>query len=84
LPGLATDFVSHVLVTQEVPSEALRRDPGSPVGSSAAEAAGRRVRRSAGYQEARERLAPYEQLARVVIRRRVDLGLTQGQLAERT
>ncbi len=55
----------------------------SPVGSTVAEAAGRRARRSSGYGEARERLAPYEQLARIVIRRRVELNLTQEQLAER-
>jgi ribosome-binding protein aMBF1 (putative translation factor) len=55
----------------------------SPVGSTAAEAAGRRARRSPGYREARDRLVPYEQLARIVIRRRMDLGLTQEQLAER-
>jgi transcriptional regulator with XRE-family HTH domain len=34
-------------------------------------------------REARARLAPYEQLARIVIRRRMELGLTQEQLAER-
>src|SRR5881397_1660912 len=51
----------------------------SPVGK----AAGSRVRRSPGYQAARERLAPYEQLARIVIRRRTELGLTQQELALR-
>ncbi len=55
----------------------------SPVGSTAADAAGRRARRSAGYREARQRLAPYEEIARIVIRRRTELGLTQEQLAER-
>ena len=55
----------------------------SPVGSTAIEGARRRARRSDGYREARERLAPYEQLARIVIRRRMRLGLTQQQLAER-
>ena len=55
----------------------------SPVGSTTAEGSARRARRSAGYREAQERLAPYEQLARIVIRRRLDLGLTQEQLAER-
>ena len=55
----------------------------SPVGSPATEGAARRARRSAGYREAQERLAPYEQLARIVIRRRLDLGLTQEQLAQR-
>lgn len=55
----------------------------NPVGSSIADAAGRRARRSAAYSEARARLAPYEQLARIVIRRRMEIGLTQEQLAER-
>jgi ribosome-binding protein aMBF1 (putative translation factor) len=55
----------------------------SPVGSTVAEAAGRRTRRTRGYREARDRLVPYEQLARIVIRRRMDLSLTQEQLAER-
>ena len=49
----------------------------------AAEAAGRRARRSPGYREARQQSAPYEQLARIVIRRRLELDLTQEQLAER-
>jgi ribosome-binding protein aMBF1 (putative translation factor) len=60
-----------------------RNNEVSPVGSTATEGSARRARRSAGYQEARERLAPYEQLARIVIRRRLELGLTQEQLAER-
>jgi ribosome-binding protein aMBF1 (putative translation factor) len=55
----------------------------NPVGSTATEGSARRARRSAGYREARERVAPYEQLARIVVRRRLDLGLTQEQLAER-
>jgi ribosome-binding protein aMBF1 (putative translation factor) len=55
----------------------------SPVGSPSTEGAARRARHSAGYREAQERLAPYEQLARIVIRRRLDLGLTQEQLAQR-
>jgi ribosome-binding protein aMBF1 (putative translation factor) len=55
----------------------------SPVGSSAVDAAGRRARRSAAYREAQARLAPYEQLARIVIRRRMELSLTQEQLAKR-
>ena len=55
----------------------------SPIGSPATEATGGRARRSPGYQAARERLAPYEQLARIVIRRRTELGLTQEELAQR-
>jgi ribosome-binding protein aMBF1 (putative translation factor) len=55
----------------------------SPIGSTTRGASRRRARRSAAYREAQERLAPYEQLARIVIRRRMDLGLTQEELASR-
>jgi ribosome-binding protein aMBF1 (putative translation factor) len=55
----------------------------SPVGTPAAEAAGRRRRRDPEYRTAQERLAPYEGIARFVIMRRAGLGLTQEQLAER-
>jgi ribosome-binding protein aMBF1 (putative translation factor) len=54
-----------------------------PVGSAASEGARRRARRSAAYREAQARLAPYEQLARIVVRRRMELELTQAQLAGR-
>jgi transcriptional regulator with XRE-family HTH domain len=43
----------------------------------------RRARRSPEYRAAQERLAPYEAIARFVILRRAELGLTQKQLAER-
>ena len=39
--------------------------------------------RAPSYREARARLAPYEQLARILIRRRMELGLTQEELAKR-
>ncbi|MGH8326966.1 MAG: helix-turn-helix domain-containing protein [Steroidobacteraceae bacterium] len=55
----------------------------SPIGSPVNEMSIRRARRSAAYREARERLAPYEELARIVIRRRMELGLTQEELAGR-
>lgn len=55
----------------------------SPIGSSAAQSAAGRALRSRGYRRARERLAPYEEIARIVIRRRMELELTQEQLAER-
>lgn len=55
----------------------------SPIGTSVADSRQRRSRDDASYREALERLAPYEQLARIVIRRRMDLGLTQEDLAER-
>ena len=40
-------------------------------------------RRDTRYRAARERLAPYEGIARFVIMRRAELGLTQEQLAQR-
>src|SRR5512132_265573 len=54
----------------------------SPIGTSAANAS-RRRRRDPSYRDAQERLAPYEGIARFVITRRGELGLTQEQLAER-
>lgn len=55
----------------------------SPIGTAAADASGRRRRRDPEYRAAQERLAPYEGIARLVIMRRAELGLTQEQLAER-
>lgn len=43
----------------------------------------RRRRSNREYRAARERLAPYEGIARLVIMRRAELGLTQEQLADR-
>jgi ribosome-binding protein aMBF1 (putative translation factor) len=55
----------------------------STIGTPAAEAADGRRRRDPAYKAAPERLAPYEGIARFVIMRRAELGLTQEQLAER-
>jgi ribosome-binding protein aMBF1 (putative translation factor) len=55
----------------------------SPIGTHAADAAQRRRRRDPDYRAAQKRLAPYEGIARFVIQRRVELGLTQEQLADR-
>ena len=55
----------------------------SPIGTPATDAGRRRALRSSAYREAQAQLAPYEQLARIVIRRRIDLELTQEQLATR-
>lgn len=55
----------------------------SPVGATASEARWRRARHSPEYRAAQESLAPYEAIARFVIQRRAELGLTQEQLAER-
>ena len=55
----------------------------SPIGTTAADASRRRRRGDPAYRAAQERLAPYEGIARFVIMRRAELGLTQEQLAER-
>jgi ribosome-binding protein aMBF1 (putative translation factor) len=60
-----------------------RKSNVSPVGTVVSEARRRRARRSAEYRAAQARLAPYEAIARFVIHRRAELGLTQKQLAER-
>lgn len=43
----------------------------------------KRARESAAYKAALEEQQPYERLARLVIRKRMQLGLTQQELAER-
>lgn len=55
----------------------------NPIGTPAANASRRRRRRDPEYRAAQERLAPYEAIARFVIMRRAELGLTQQGLAER-
>ena len=55
----------------------------SPVGRTAKEAATRRASRSAAYRTEQERLRPYEELARHIIRLRMDHDLSQEQLAAR-
>ncbi|MBA3865317.1 MAG: helix-turn-helix transcriptional regulator [Solirubrobacterales bacterium] len=44
---------------------------------------GKRARKSAAYKAALEEQLPYEEFARLVIRKRMQLDLTQEQLAER-
>lgn len=61
---------------------ATRTKTASPVGTPVSDARSRRSQKRE-YRDAQERLAPYEALARIVIRRRMDLGLTQEQLADR-
>src|SRR5690349_2510205 len=55
----------------------------SPLGESAESASARRARRSKTYRDEQARLAPWEQIARIVIKRRMELGLSQQQVAER-
>jgi ribosome-binding protein aMBF1 (putative translation factor) len=55
----------------------------SPVGQRVSEVARRRARRSPTYRRELERLAPYEEIARLVIKHRLEQGLTQKELAHR-
>lgn len=65
---------------QEVTAMAKKR---SPIGSSVDEHIGQRRARSSKYRETQDRLRPFEEIARVVIMRRAQLGLTQQELADR-
>lgn len=55
----------------------------SPIGTTVEDHIERKRSRSPRYQDAQDRLRPFEQLARVVIMRRARLGLSQQDLAER-
>ena len=61
----------------------MTSDSANPAGGSRAGASIGSRRRDPAYSAAQERLAPYERVARFVITRRAELGLTQKQLAER-
>lgn len=61
----------------------MARKNDSPIGAAHSESMENRARKSAAYQAALEEQQPYEQFARLVIRKRMQLGLTQQQLAER-
>ncbi len=60
----------------------MAKRPG-PLGTTAVEASRRRAARSATYRREQRRLVGFEELARLVIRHRAALGLSQKQLAER-
>ena len=55
----------------------------SPIGSTAQDSQHRRARASSAYRVEQERLAPFEELARLVIRHRAALGISQKELADR-
>lgn len=55
----------------------------SPVGTAHGAGMEKRARESAEYRAALEEQQPYEQFARLVIRKRMRLGLTQQELAKR-
>lgn len=58
-------------------------DTSSPIGHTATAASRRRAQRSPEYGAEQARLQPYEDLARLIIRLRLDNGLTQAALADR-
>jgi ribosome-binding protein aMBF1 (putative translation factor) len=58
-------------------------DEISAIGTSAAEGGARRARRSGAYRAEQRRLAQFEELARLVIKHRAALGLSQQELAKR-
>lgn len=62
---------------------AARTKVVDPAGEPVAEGTRRRAARSAAYQAERQRLVLFENIARQVILRRGQLGLTQKELAER-
>lgn len=55
----------------------------SSIGRTAQEAQRRRARASAAYRAERQRLAPFEEVARLVISHRAALGISQKELARR-
>jgi ribosome-binding protein aMBF1 (putative translation factor) len=55
----------------------------SPAGTSVSDHVERKLAHSKSYREAYERLAPFEQIARIAIMRRAHLGLSQQQVAKR-
>lgn len=61
----------------------MARKKHSPIGASHSESMEKQARKSAAYRQALEEQLPYEQFARLVIRKRMQLGLTQQQLAKR-
>ena len=49
----------------------------SPIGTAATQARSRRARQSSAYRAEQERLAQFEELARLVIRHRAALGISR-------
>jgi ribosome-binding protein aMBF1 (putative translation factor) len=55
----------------------------SPIGTTVAQARAARARRSPAYRAEQQRLAQFEELARLVIKHRAALGISQEELARR-
>lgn len=60
----------------------MSTDPG-PIGKSVSESVERKLKQNKRYREAYERLQPFEEIARIAIMRRAQLGLSQQQVAKR-
>ncbi len=61
----------------------MARNSHSPVGARHADGIAKRAAKSDAYRNALEQLRPAEDLARLIIRRRMQLGLTQEDVARR-
>ena len=55
----------------------------SPIGTSVGDHVSKQRARSTTFRDTQERLRPFEEIARMVIMRRAQLGLTQQELADR-
>ncbi|SRR5713226_1885292 len=55
----------------------------NPIGTTVADSRSRRAQRSPAYRGEQERLAQFEELARLVIKHRAGLGISQEELARR-
>src|SRR3990170_6313680 len=71
-----------MVMSDRMSTKTTRAKPAGPIGQSAQEARRRRAR-SSEYQAEAARLAPYEALARLVIKHRLERNLTQKELADR-
>ncbi len=71
-----------MVTSDRMSTKTTRTKPAGPIGQPAQEARRRRAR-SPEYQAESARLAPYEVLARLVIKHRLDRNLTQKELAAR-
>jgi ribosome-binding protein aMBF1 (putative translation factor) len=61
----------------------MARKNDSSIGATHVASMEKRARKSAAYRAALEEQQPYEHFARLVIRKRMQLGLTQEELAKR-
>ena len=69
-------------MSDRMSTKTTRAKPAGPIGQPAQEARRQRARNSE-YQAEAARLAPYEALARLVIKHRLERNLTQKELADR-